>query len=119
VRPVPAPEKAVSDPDPKSAEPAAVDAGADTASGLRSTVPLAGGGEGELVIGVDGPISAYTYYLQVVRDKIARYWIPPAGLVADGHEVASIVNFRIDRRGKITGSYVEEPSGTSVFDSFD
>lgn len=114
VRPVPVQETADQEPDPTPASPSA--AAADTTSGLRGTIAVPGGGEGEMVIGADGPISAYTYYLQVVRDKIARFWVPPAGLISNGHEVASIVNFRIDRRGRITGSYVEEPSGTSVFD---
>ena len=31
-------------------------------------------------------------------------------------DVAAMVNFRIDRMGKVTASYVEEPSGTGVFD---
>ena len=67
-------------------------------------------------IGVDGPISAYSYYLLVVRDKIARYWSPPSGVVSGGKDISSIVKFRIDRRGRITASYVEEPSGIGVFD---
>jgi TonB family protein len=37
-------------------------------------------------------------------------------MVASGKEVAAMVNFRIDRKGKVTSSYVEEPSGTGVFD---
>jgi TonB family protein len=116
VTPVPVPETADDEGASETAEKLPADADPDTAAELGVSVVLPGGGEGEVVIGVNGPISAYSYYLGVVRDKIARYWIPPAGLIAEGREVASIVNFRIDRRGKITGSYVEEPSGTSVFD---
>jgi len=115
-RPVPVRKTARANPDTVPSFSADRDASADTSTTLRGTVAVAGGGEGALEIGVDGPISAYTYYLQVVRDKIARFWVPPAGLVSDGREVASVVHFRIDRRGKITSSFIEEPSGTSVFD---
>jgi TonB family protein len=34
-----------------------------------------------------------------------------------GREVATIINFRIDRRGNVTASYVEEPSGDLAFDT--
>lgn len=108
--PVPTPEPE------DTGEDLAEDGSADTLQTISGSVSVAGGGEGVVEIGVDGPISAYSYYLAVVRDKIARYWNPPAGLVAGGNEIASVVNFRIDRRGKITASYVEEPSGTGVFD---
>ena len=115
-RPVPVQKTAKAKPDTVPSFSADRVASSDTSTTLRGTVAVAGGGEGALEIGVDGPISAYAYYLQVVRDKIARYWVPPAGLVSGGREMASVVNFRIDRRGKITTSYIEEPSGTSVFD---
>ncbi|MBD3161826.1 MAG: TonB family protein [Candidatus Eisenbacteria bacterium] len=91
-----------------------IGAGADSA--LRRSVSVEGGGSGEVAIGADGPISAYAYYLLAVRDRVATYWRPPAGVGTAGGEVASTVNFRIDRRGRVTASYVEEPSGKAVFD---
>ncbi len=89
----------------------------DSVKTLRSEVPLAGGALGALEIGATGPLSAYSYYLQAVRDKIASYWDPPAGIVTGGREVAAMVSFRIDRRGNIGGSYVEEPAGMGIFDA--
>jgi TonB family protein len=82
---------------------------------LREEIVLAGGVQGALEMTVDGPMSAYTYYLMTVRDKVASRWEPPSGIM--GKEVSTIINFRIDRSGKVTASYVEEPSGTGVFDA--
>lgn len=91
-------------------------AASDTMRTLSRDIAMPGGAEGSVAIGVEGPISQYAYYLQAVRDKIATHWNPPPGLVSAGKQVVSMVNFRIDRRGKISASYVEEPSGNGVFD---
>ena len=91
-----------------------IGAGSDTS--LSRSVALSGSGSGEVAIGVEGPISAYAYYLLAVRDKVATHWRPPSGVAVAGGEVASTVNFRIDRRGRIMASYVEKPSGKEVFD---
>jgi protein TonB len=88
----------------------------DTTETVRGDVALGGGARGSLEMTVDGPLGPYAYYLMTVRDKVANNWDPPAGMVASGKEVAAMVNFRIDRKGKVTSSYVEEPSGTGVFD---
>jgi len=88
----------------------------DTTRTLRGEVPVGEGGEGSVEMSVEGPISEYAYYLMSVRDKIASNWNPPAGILTSGREVATMVNFRVDRSGKVTASYVEEPSGTNVFD---
>jgi len=84
---------------------------------LHEDLALAGGAKGSLDMTVDGPISAYAYYLMTVRDKVASNWEPPAGIVTAGKEVAAVINFRIDRSGKVTASYIEEPSGTGGFDA--
>jgi periplasmic protein TonB len=89
----------------------------DSSKVLRSEISLGGGALGVLEIGGGGELSVYSYYLMAVRDKIASYWNPPAGLSTKGGEIAATVAFRIDRRGNVTASYVEEPSGTGVFDS--
>jgi TonB family protein len=81
---------------------------------LHEDVALGGGVQGALDMTVDGPISAYTYYLMTVRDKVASKWDPSG---ATGKEVSTIINFRIDRVGKVTASYVEEPSGNAAFDT--
>lgn len=90
---------------------------ADSLRALRTEIPLAGGGLGALEITGSGPLAPYSYYLQVVRDKIASYWEPPAGLAVGGREIAMVVTFQIDRRGAIQSSYVSEPSGSGVFDA--
>jgi protein TonB len=90
---------------------------ADSTKVLRSEMSLGGGALGALEIGAGGELSEYSYYLMAVRDKIASYWNPPAGLATKGREIAATVAFRIDRRGNVGSSYVEEPSGTGVFDS--
>ncbi len=92
-------------------------ASSDSSEVLRSEISLGGGALGVLEIGGGGELSAYSYYLMAVRDKIASYWNPPAGLSTRGGEIAATVAFRIDRRGNVAASYVEEPSGTGVFDS--
>lgn len=91
--------------------------GGDSTKVLRSEVSFGGGALGSLEIGGGGELSEYSYYLMTVRDKIASYWNPPAGLATRGGEIAATVAFRIDRRGNIAASYVEEPSGTGVFDA--
>jgi protein TonB len=113
--PVKKPSAEASRPAPARSEPSQP-ASVDTMKTLARGVEMPGGAEASVAIGVEGPISAYAYYLQAVRDKIATHWNPPAGLVSGGKQVASMVNFRIDRRGKISASYVEEPSGNGVFD---
>jgi TonB family protein len=90
---------------------------ADSTKVLRSEVALGDGALGALEIGTGGELSEYSYYLMAVRDKISSYWNPPAGLSTKGREIAATVAFRIDRRGNIATSYVEEPSGTGVFDA--
>lgn len=88
----------------------------DSTAAVRGSLSFGGGGQGSLELGVEGPISPYAYYLMSVRDKVASNWNPPAGVASGGNELAAMVNFRIDRTGKIVASYVEEPSGAGVFD---
>lgn len=131
-KPKPDPKQAakpVKTPSTKAATPVPVKRGADpaakvaretvrgdTTETVRGDVALGGGARGSLEMTVDGPLGPYAYYLMTVRDKVANNWNPPAGMVASGKEVSAMVNFRIDRKGKVTASYVEEPSGTGVFD---
>jgi TonB family protein len=112
-RPVPV-KKPKKEPPKKIAQQAAV---RDTTKAFRSEVAFSGGAEGALEIGAIGELSAYAYYLQAVRDKIATCWAPPSGLSTGNREVSATVSFQIDRRGSIGASYVEEPSGTGVFDA--
>ena len=59
---------------------------------------------------------AFTYYLVLVRNKIAGNWAPPAGLATGGRRVRSVVYFRISRGGEVSGVRLEAASGYEFFD---
>ncbi|MGH7729660.1 MAG: TonB C-terminal domain-containing protein [Candidatus Eiseniibacteriota bacterium] len=59
---------------------------------------------------------AFTYYLLLVRNKIAANWEPPAGLATGGRRVRAVVYFRIGRDGEVTGVTMETASGLEFFD---
>jgi periplasmic protein TonB len=90
---------------------------ADTTRVAPSQLPAVGNLRGWMQVQVDGPVLAYSYYLQVVQQKIASYWEPPAGLEQGGHEIAAMLWFRIERDGRLANRYVEEPSGSNLFDT--
>jgi len=58
----------------------------------------------------------FTYYLVLVRNKIAGNWTPPAGIATGGRRVRSVVYFRISRGGELTGERLETSSGLEFFD---
>ena len=57
----------------------------------------------------------FTYYLTLVRNRIAQSWSPPAGL-AGGQPVRAVAYFRIARDGSITSIRLETGSGVEFFD---
>ena len=59
---------------------------------------------------------AFTYYLVLIRNKIAANWAPPAGLATGGRRLRSVVYFRIARDGELTGMRLETESGVEFFD---
>ena len=59
---------------------------------------------------------AFTYYLVLVRNRIASNWAPPAGVATGGRPVRSVVYFRIGRGGEVTGVRLEEGSNLEFFD---
>ena len=58
----------------------------------------------------------FTYYLTLVRNRIAQAWSPPAGLTAGGQPVRGVVYFRIARDGSIGALRTETASGFEYFD---
>jgi len=66
-------------------------------------------------VAVDAPDFEFTYYLVLVRNKIASNWAPPAGLAA-GAPVRAVVMFRIGRGGEVAGVQLESTSGIEFFD---
>jgi len=57
----------------------------------------------------------FTYYLTLVRNKVASAWAPPAGL-ASGNAPQAVVYFRIQRDGTVSGARIETGSGVEFFD---
>jgi TonB family protein len=66
-------------------------------------------------VSVDGANFEFTYYLVLVRNKIASNWAPPAGL-AGGQKVRVVVYFKIARGGEVAGAAIETGSGVEFFD---
>jgi len=67
-------------------------------------------------IALDARDFAFTYYLVLVRNKIAANWEPPAGLATGGRRVRTVIYFRIARDGAVTGMQLESSSGLEFFD---
>ncbi|HVP14844.1 MAG TPA: TonB family protein [Terriglobales bacterium] len=57
----------------------------------------------------------FTYYLMLIRNKVAQNWSPPAGLET-GRQVQAVVYFRVSRGGGISSIRLETGSGVEFFD---
>ncbi len=66
-------------------------------------------------VGVDSRDFEFTYYLMLVRNKVAQNWAPPAGLQA-GRPVQAVVYFHVGRGGGISSIRIETGSGFPYFD---
>jgi len=66
-------------------------------------------------ISLDASDFEFTYYLLLVRNRIAQNWAPPGGTSA-GQLVRTVVYFRISRGGEISQTRVESSSGVDFFD---
>ncbi len=71
--------------------------------------------------GLQGAISLdtnfeFTYYLTLVRNRIAQAWAPPAGLTSGGKPVQVVLYFRIARDGGVSSLRIETGSGYEYFD---
>ncbi len=67
-------------------------------------------------VSVDASDFEFTYYLLLVRNRIAQSWTPPSGLVTGGQPVRAVIYFKIARDGSIIGVGVENASGRDFFD---
>ncbi len=81
-------------------------------------LPYAAVGTGGLrgAVAVDAANFEFTYYLLLVRNRIAQSWSPPAGLATGGHPVRAVVYFRIGRDGSLSGVRLETTSSVEFFD---
>ena len=67
-------------------------------------------------VAVDTGDFEFTYYLLLVRNRVAENWSPPAGLVLRGQPVHAVVHFRISRDGEVADVALETASGAEFFD---
>ncbi|HYM81665.1 MAG TPA: energy transducer TonB [Candidatus Limnocylindria bacterium] len=67
-------------------------------------------------VAVDASNFEFTYYLILVRNKIAQNWTPPTGISAGGGAVRAVVYFRITRGGQVGAVRLENSSGVEFFD---
>ena len=67
-------------------------------------------------VSVDMGNFEYTYYLVLVRNRIAANWTPPAGISTGGNQVRAVVYFRIGRGGELSDVRIESVSGVEFFD---
>ena len=64
---------------------------------------------------VDASNFEFSYYLVLVRNRIAANWSPPSGM-ASGAPVRSVVYFRIERDGSLSSVRMESGSTAEFFD---
>ncbi|HKQ59064.1 MAG TPA: energy transducer TonB [Candidatus Eisenbacteria bacterium] len=84
------------------------------ATALPSAAVGSAGLKGDLSLDVKD--FEFTYYLILVRNRIAGNWAPPAGLASSGQRVRAVVYFRISRGGEVSMTRLEETSGMEFFD---
>jgi len=99
-------------PEPKKVEPAPR---TPPPSSPTVAVPYAKVGSAGLSgsVAVDQRDFEFTYYLLLVRNRVAAGWAPPAGAAA-GTEV--VVYFKIGRGGDVSAARLETSSGSEFFD---
>lgn len=64
-------------------------------------------------VAVDDQNFEFTYYLVLVRNRIAQNWTPPGGAAG---ATRAVVYFRIGRDGSVIGARIETGSGNEFFD---
>lgn len=67
-------------------------------------------------VAVDDANFEFSYYLALVRNRIAGNWSPPAGLTHGGEPVRAVLYFRIHRDGRVDATRLETGSGVEFFD---
>lgn len=106
--PKPVPKKAEEDPPPEPEKPPE-----PQVTSLPSVAVGATGLSGSMTLDSN---FEFTYYLLLVRNRIAGNWTAPRGLVTGGQPVRAVVYFKIARDGSIRSAALEERSGREFFD---
>jgi TonB family protein len=106
----------ISPPEPKPKEPES--AKEAEPSPVTPSVPYARVGSAGLsgAVSVDAADFEFTYYLLLIRNRIAANWSPPSGLVTGGQPVRAVIYFKIARDGAVAGIAIESRSGREYFD---
>lgn len=106
-KPKPAPPKNKPAPQPQAPPP----------SLAHAALPLAQVGSTGLSgeMSVDQGDFAFTYYLVLVRNKVAQNWNAPGG-ISSGGRVRCVVYFHISSSGRVSGVQLEQGSGVDYFD---
>ena len=115
--PKPMPEEPAKEPPAKPQPDRPKVGAADTTSMVRTSLPAVGNLKGAMGLWAEGEALPYSYYFEVLQRKIAAEWEPPGVLGRTSDEVGAVLWFRIERDGRVLSRYVEEPSGSNVFDS--
>ncbi len=79
-----------------------------------SSAPGGGQSWGSLALDVEN--FDYYYYLEIIKNKISRNWIPPYGSIPTGSVSRVIIYFKILADGSISDTQVEVSSGISQLD---
>jgi protein TonB len=103
-------------PKPKPKQPDKPKTEPETAPALALPSAAVGraGLKGDLA--VDAGDFEFSYYLLLLRNRIAQNWSPPAGLPAGTQPIRAVIFFRVDRDGGVRDSRIESPSPVEFFD---
>jgi TonB family protein len=67
-------------------------------------------------VAVDAGNFEFSYYLLLLRNRIAASWTPPAGITGGGQPVRAVVYFRVMRDGTVRDVRLESASTAEFFD---
>jgi TonB family protein len=65
-------------------------------------------------VAVEGGDFEFTYYLELIRNRIATNWSPPSGVATQ--RVRAVVYFKVARNGALSAVRMETASGVEFFD---
>ena len=108
-QPKPKPQPRVEEPPPPEPEAPAE----PQVSSLPAAAVGAAGLSGAMTLDSD---FEFTYYLLLIRNRIAQNWTAPTGIVSGGEPVRAVVYFKVGRDGSVRGATLEERSGKEFFD---
>lgn len=101
---------------PKDAPDAKPKAGAEESKNTSSSDrPAVGELKNGMQLQTQGP-PVDNWYLELLQTKISNEWDPPTVPEAKSGELSGVIRFRVTRSGRVTDAFVDEPSGSTLFD---